>query len=154
MQLHARRAKVGTCRARSRPSRTSDKCSLRQKGVEQVEHYLDDYILMGGPHNLSCQRGLDILFRHARNSVFHSPTQTGGLLYPTDLRTLRLPTEKLDQLKEMLRVEWPKGVHTERAGIPCGQPEPCLQGCQATSFISSSIRATVNILHGIPGRGG
>ena len=33
----------------------------RQRGVDLVEHYLDDYILMGGPHNTSCQRSLDTL---------------------------------------------------------------------------------------------
>ena len=36
-------------------------CIVRQRGFELVEHYLDDFILMGPPHNGTCQHGLDTL---------------------------------------------------------------------------------------------
>lgn len=46
---------------------------VRQRGVELIKHYQDDFILMGGPHDQSCQRGLDTLI-----SMCDSEAQTGG----------------------------------------------------------------------------
>ena len=88
---------------------------VRQRGVELVEHYLDDYILMGGPHDRSCQHGLDVfvstcaelgvpLAEHKQEGPCTRLTFL-GIEIDTILGILCLPTEKLNRLKEMLR-EW------------------------------------------------
>ena len=84
----------------------------RQRGVELIEHYLDDFILMGGPHDESCQRGLDTLI--ATCAELGAPLvrdkQVGpctrltflGIEIDTTHCILRLPADKLERLTGML----------------------------------------------------
>ena len=37
------------------------KWTFQKRRVEYVNHYLDDFILLGPTHNDKCQRGLDIV---------------------------------------------------------------------------------------------
>ena len=88
---------------------------VRQRGVELIEHYLDDFVLMGGPHDRSCQCGLDTLIstcaelgvplaKHKQEGPSTRLTFL-GIEIDTTHGVLRLPAEKLDRLMAMLR-EW------------------------------------------------
>ena len=87
----------------------------KQRGSGLIEHYLDDYILMGGPNDDSCQRGLDSLIstcgelgvplaRHKQEGPCTQLTFL-GIEMDTVHGCLRLPVEKLDRLKRLLE-EW------------------------------------------------
>ena len=87
----------------------------RQRGVQRIEHYLDNFIVLGPPVQPTCQRDLDILMSTC--AELKVPLAEGkregpstkltflGIEVDTDTGHLRLPTEKLDRLKGILR-EW------------------------------------------------
>ena len=86
-----------------------------QRGARWIKHYLDDYVIVGGPDDTSCARDLDILIstcaelgvplaKHKQEGPCTRLTFL-GIEIDTVSGQLRLPTEKLERLKQMLR-EW------------------------------------------------
>ena len=81
---------------------------LRQSGIDDVEHYLDDFIVIGPPNSSQCQSAMAILdnvcrqlrlpiAEHKRDSPTTCLTFL-GIVIDTLKGELRLPTEKLDVL--------------------------------------------------------
>ena len=87
----------------------------RQRGVQRIEHYLDDFIVLGPPLQPTCQWDLDILMSVC--AELRVPLTEGkqegpstklvflGIEVDTDTDHLRLPAEKLDRQKGILW-EW------------------------------------------------
>ena len=88
---------------------------IRQTGVDDVYHYLDDYVILGPPDTGICQWFLDILKRVcAHLGVPLAPGKTEGpssritllgIVIDTVLRELSLPQEKMDRLLTAVR-QW------------------------------------------------
>ena len=88
---------------------------LKQRGVEHVSHYLDDFIVWGPPASPRCQEALDKMVEHcarlgvplARHKTV-GPTSSLtflGITVDTEANELRLPEDKLTRLKTLL-TEW------------------------------------------------
>ena len=88
---------------------------LKTAGVEFIDHYLDDYIILGSPDSPQCQVSLDIVERECRglNIPLATHKREGpstlitflGILIDTVAGQLRLPPEKLGRLRMLLQ-EW------------------------------------------------
>lgn len=88
---------------------------IRQRGVQMLGHYLDDFILLGPPSDPACQRDLDVLISTC--SELRVPLAGHKLQGPctklvflgievdTVNGHLRLPSEKLYRLRAILE-EW------------------------------------------------
>ena len=88
---------------------------LKQRGVSNVAHYLDDFITMGPPHTVVCQQNLDLIM--ASCAELGVPLATDKLEGPTHCLTflgievdtqdgtLRLPADKLSRLQGAL-LQW------------------------------------------------
>ena len=86
---------------------------LKKAGVEFVEHYLHDYIIMGSPGTSQCKDSLTIVDReckvlgvplaaHKREGPATCITFL-GILVDTEAGQLRLPMEKLHRIRDLLR---------------------------------------------------
>ena len=85
---------------------------LHRAGVEFIDHYLDDYIILGSPGTSQCQGSLDIVVRECRTLgiPLAAHKQEGpatcitflGILVDTVASQLRLPPEKLCHLRDLL----------------------------------------------------
>ena len=85
---------------------------LRRAGVDFIDHYLDDYIILGSPGTSQCQEALNIVDRECRtlgvSLVAHKregPTTCItflGILIDMVVDQLRLPPEKLSRLRGLL----------------------------------------------------
>ena len=88
---------------------------LRRAGVDFIDHYLDDYIILGSPGTSQCQEALTIVDRECRTlgvplaaHKWEGPTTCItflGILIDTVAGQLRLPPEKLFRLRGLLQ-EW------------------------------------------------
>ena len=88
---------------------------LRQRGIEWIWHYLDDFIMIGPPDSTICQQSLNTFLTTCDelNVPLVSHKLVGpstclvvlGIEIDTGTGHLRLPTEKLARLKQQL-VEW------------------------------------------------
>lgn len=88
---------------------------LQQQGIEYVRHYLDDYIILGPPDSLDCERSLSILLDSAsmlgipiasHKTAGPATTLTFlGIEIDTIASELRLPEDKRQRLQTMLD-EW------------------------------------------------
>ena len=86
---------------------------IESHGVQHIMHYLDDYLLLGPPESLECQRALETTLTYCQNlgvPVADHKTEGPstllvflGIEIDTINRTLRLPREKLCQLQEEIR---------------------------------------------------
>ena len=86
---------------------------IESHGVQHIMHYLDDYLLLGSPESLECQRALEITLTCCQNMgvpVADHKTEGPstvlvflGIEVDTINGTLRLPDEKLCRLKEEIR---------------------------------------------------
>lgn len=84
---------------------------LLQSGIRYILHYLDDFIVIGPPGSMECQRAMDILDRicnilgvpiaeHKRAG----PTTCLvflGIIIDTLVGELRLPADKLQRLRDL-----------------------------------------------------
>ena len=88
---------------------------VKDLGVQQLWHYLDDYITCGAPESDECQSNLQMLVDVCRhlgvplaNEKLEGPTTCLvflGILIDTIRGELRLPQEKLDRLRAQIE-EW------------------------------------------------
>ena len=88
---------------------------IRQRGVQYIFHYLDDYIILGSPDSEQCRRDLDALREVCRElgvplAIHKCEGPTTCLIFlgieiNTVTGLLRLPEEKLQRLRTLLR-EW------------------------------------------------
>ena len=86
---------------------------LRQSGIDEVEHYLDDFIVIGPPNSSQCQSAMAILdnvCRQLRLPIAEhkrdGPTTCLiflGIVIDTLKGELRLPTDKLQRLQSLLQ---------------------------------------------------
>ena len=85
---------------------------LRQRGVSEVDHYLDDFITMGPPASQTCRRNLDIIL-HACEDLgvplamekLEGPSTCLiflGIEIDTTTGTLHLPESKFTRLRQVL----------------------------------------------------
>ena len=110
---------------------------LRQRGIELIYHYLDDFIVIGTPSSDQCQSSLDMLEEVC--ATLHVPLVRQKREGPTTClpflgieinsvnSTLKLPEEKLERLVQELR-QWggQEGVLAQRARIADWPTQPCL----------------------------
>ena len=85
---------------------------VERQGVDYVDHYLDDFIVLGPPHSSRCQWALDILLAtFARLGVPLAVDKTVGpiacltflgIVIDTVANELRLPADKLERLRTLL----------------------------------------------------
>ncbi len=88
---------------------------LEQNGVENVIHYLDDFLLMGAPQSVECQQALETALELCRKLGIpiarHNTKGPGivlvflGIELDTVRMEARLPQEKLRRLKQEIR-QW------------------------------------------------
>ncbi len=88
---------------------------LRRAGVEHIDHYLDDFIMLGSPGSSQCDDALAVVEREcaALGVPLASHKREGpttcitflGILIETVAGQLRLPQEKLTRLQELLH-QW------------------------------------------------
>ena len=82
-----------------------------QRGVEQMDHYLDDFTLVGKPRSQQCKRNLEVVLETCQEVGFRvapekteGPTTSMSLLgvkLDTESMELRLPQKKLVKLREL-----------------------------------------------------
>ena len=85
---------------------------IKQKGVEGLDHYLDDFSLVGGPQSPECGRNLkaaletcdQVGFPVAEEKTEGPATRITllGIVLDSDLLELSLPREKLEKLRELV----------------------------------------------------
>ena len=86
----------------------------RQRGVPEIDHYLDDFITLGLHATADCQKNLDIIIQTCTDlgiplalEKLEGPTTSlaflGIEIYTLD-GTLRLPQEKFDHLQQTLQL--------------------------------------------------
>ena len=85
---------------------------IRQKGVEDIGHYLDDFVVLGPPGSEVCGTGLQVAMGMSEEAGLPvAPHKTMGpatvipflgIEIDSEKMELRLPTEKLKKLKELL----------------------------------------------------
>jgi hypothetical protein len=85
---------------------------IEKKGAQWVFHYLDDYITVGPPDSVCCQRNMDTIKQTCAH--FGVPLEEGKSEGPTTCitflgmelnsvtRVIRLPDDKLDKLRLLL----------------------------------------------------
>lgn len=85
---------------------------MKQKGIEWLEHYIDDYITVGRPNSPECAKNVGIM--HSSCEEVGLPVEPDkdegpdtcitclGLELDTVALEIRLPTDKLKHLKAML----------------------------------------------------
>ena len=88
---------------------------LKQRGIDHVLHYLDDFIIIAEPESPRCQENLSILMQAANtlgipiaDHKTEGPTTSLvflGIEVDTAAGELRLPRDKLQRLKDLLH-EW------------------------------------------------
>ena len=128
---------------------------LRQRGIRYVFHYLDDFIIIGLPDSSECQDALAILddvciwlsvplAEHKRDG----PTTCIvflGIVLDTVAGELRLPPDKLERLKALLK-SW-----GDRKACPRVDLESLIgllnHACKVVRAGRSFLRRMLNILH-------
>ena len=88
---------------------------MQQKGVTTVDHYLDDFITLGKPNSAECLANFRIMLETCRVAGFPvEPDKSEGpssrmtflgIEIDSDSMEMRLPLDKLQRLREVLR-EW------------------------------------------------
>ena len=86
--------------------------TIRQRGVDGMDHYLDDFILVENPRSQQCKRNLEVALATCEEVGFRvapgkteGPTTSLSLLgveLDTELMELRLPQKKLFKLRELV----------------------------------------------------
>ena len=86
---------------------------FRQRGVEEIDHYLDNFITMGPSGSQVCGRNLDIIFQACEElgvplamEKLKGPTTRLiflGIEIDTTSGSMRLPEEKLAHLNQALQ---------------------------------------------------
>ena len=86
---------------------------FRQQGVEEIDHYLDDFITMGPSGSQVCGRNLDVIFQACEElgvplamEKLEGPTTRLiflGIEIDTTSGSMRLPEEKLARLHQALQ---------------------------------------------------
>lgn len=128
---------------------------LRQQGIRYVFHYLDDFIIVGLPGSPECQEALDLLERVCRELSIplavhkrDGPTTCIvflGIVIDTITGELRLPTEKLERLKALLRLWGSRRVCTRN------ELESLIglltHACKVVRSGRSFLRRMLNLLH-------
>ena len=85
---------------------------IRQKGVKGLDHYLDDFSIVGAPKTPECSQSLRIALEMCEQTgFFMKPEKTVGpttrmIILVVELDSerlqLRLPQDKLDKLRELV----------------------------------------------------
>jgi len=85
---------------------------IRQRGVDGMDHYLDDFTLVEKPRSQQCKRNLEVALATCEEVGFRmAPEQTEGpttslsllgVELDTELMELRLPQKKLLKLRELV----------------------------------------------------
>ena len=85
---------------------------IRQRGVEGMDHYLDDFTLVEKPSSQQCKRNLEVALATCKEVGFRvapekteGPTTSLSLLgveLDTELMELRLPQKKMLKLRELV----------------------------------------------------
>ena len=131
---------------------------LQQSGIPLVFHYLDDFIVAGAPHSPQCTRSLVILdkVRSALRIPMAAHKREGpatcliilGIEIDTQTGELRLPADKLDRLRALLR-QWGNKATCSR------QELKSLIGllnhaCKVVRSGRSFLRHMIDLLHVVP----
>ena len=90
---------------------------IRQKGVKGLDHYLDDFSIVGDPKSHECGRSLKTALDTCEETGFAVKVEKTvgpvtkiillGVELDSELLQLRLPQEKLDKLRELV-AKWRK----------------------------------------------
>ena len=90
---------------------------IRQKGVKGLDHYLDDFSIVGDPKSHECGRSLQTALDTCEQTGFAVKVEKTvgpvtkiillGVELDSELLQLRLPQEKLDKLRELV-AKWRK----------------------------------------------
>ena len=85
---------------------------IKQEGVERLDHYLDDFSLVGGPKSPECGRNLKTALETCDGVGFPVAAEKPegpatritllGIELDSELLELRLPQEKLEKLRELV----------------------------------------------------
>ena len=132
---------------------------LRERGVQYVFHYLDDYIIIGPPDSPECATALRILDKtyaqlgvpiadHKRDGPTTCLTFL-GIEVDTTAGQLRLPQEKLLRLQSLLS-EWGDRKVCERRELE-SLVGTLNHACKVVRAGRSFLRRMLDLLHGIPG---
>ena len=88
---------------------------VEREGVDHVDHYLDDFIVIGPPRSPQCQQALDTMIRSCAHLGVPLASQKTvgpttcltflGITIDTLANELRLPPDKLTRLRSLL-AEW------------------------------------------------
>ena len=95
---------------------------MRRDGIKEIDHYIDDFSLVGAPESKACQEDLDTALEICNRLGFPvAEEKTEGpatLVTPLGIELdsvhlqLRLPLEKLQKLRELVtQVEAGESVH-------------------------------------------
>ena len=129
---------------------------LRQAGIDEIEHYLDDFIVLGPPGSPICLRAMEILDMVCRqlNVPIAEHKRDGpttclvflGIIIDTILGELRLPPEKLQRLLSLLQAWGDKKTCSRR------ELESLIgllnHACKVIRSGRSFLRRMIDLLHG------
>ena len=89
---------------------------VRQRGVDHIFHYIDDFVLLGAPESDQCAVGLTTFIQSCETiGCLLAPDKTEGpttkltvlgIEFDSKAMEMRLPVEKLQRIQEILS-EWP-----------------------------------------------
>ena len=130
---------------------------LRRMGVEFVDHYLDDYIILGAPGSDQCQTSLEVVERECRRLgvplAVHKREGPAtcltflGIQVDTVAGQLTLPRDKLGRLQELLQSWADRKCATRR------ELESLVghlnHACKVVRSGRSFLRRILNLLHGV-----
>ena len=115
---------------------------ISHKGVKGLDHYLDDFSIVGAPKTSECSQSLRIALETCEQTGFFvKPEKTEGpttrmIILGVELDSerlqLRLPQDKLDKLRELVATWRKRRACTKRElQSLAGKPESRLQSDQA-----------------------
>ena len=131
---------------------------LRQRGVQNVFHYLDDFIVVGPPDSTECADAIRVMDQsctflgvpiaeHKRDGPTTCLTFL-GIEIDTVASQLRLPSEKLHRLQSLL-VEW-----GDRKACSRRELESLIgllnHACKVVRSGRSFLRRMIDLLQGVP----
>ena len=114
-------------------------------------HYLDDYLTMGPPESTRCQQNLDIFLSLCAElgiplaaEKLEGPTTSLsflGIILDTNRMEMRLPTDKVTRINQLLTTWLPKEKAITRwHSPPCNKGDSSGKGlCSQNVFYSSQV---------------
>jgi len=130
---------------------------LTRAGVEFVDHYLDDYILLGRPGTVQCQEALRIVDQECGNLGVPLATHKRegpttritflGILMDSTTGQLLLPPDKLSRLQTLLQ-EWGQRKSCTRKELE-SLVGHLNNACKVVRSGRSFLRRMIDLLHAV-----